>query len=37
MRVIEKKAIYINLAAEYQKAEGERRLEKLIEAISTYR
>ena len=33
MRVLVKKSIYINLAAEYQKAEGEILLEKVIETI----
>ena len=33
MRVLVKKSIYINLSAEYQKAEGEILLEKLIETI----
>ena len=37
MGVLAKKSIYINLAAEYQKEEGERRIEKLIETISMYR
>lgn len=33
MRVLIKKSIYINLSPEYQKAEGEILLEKLIETI----
>ena len=37
MKVLSKKSIYINLAPEYQKLEGEQRLEKLIETISQYR
>jgi hypothetical protein len=37
MRVIEKKSIYINLASEYKKAEGEKRIEKLIETINNFR
>lgn len=37
MGVLKKKSIYINLASEYQKLEGEKRLEKLIETISAYR
>lgn len=37
MGVLAKKSIYINLAPEYQKVEGEKRLEKLIETINSYR
>lgn len=37
MRVLQKKSIYINLASEYQKVEGEKRLEKLIETMNNYR
>lgn len=37
MRVLQKKSIYINLASEYQKVEGEKRLEKLIETLNNYR
>lgn len=37
MRVLTKKSIFINLSAEYQKAEGEILLEKLIETIGQYR
>ena len=37
MGVLSKTSIYINLASEYQKAEGEKRLEKLIETLSMYR
>ena len=37
MKVLAKKSIYINLAAEYQKAEGEILLEKLIETVGSYR
>lgn len=37
MGVLSKKSLYINLAPEYQKAEGEKKLEKLIETITQYR
>uniref|UniRef100_A0A7S3MJR5 GPAT/DHAPAT C-terminal domain-containing protein n=1 Tax=Favella ehrenbergii TaxID=182087 RepID=A0A7S3MJR5_9SPIT len=37
MGVLQKKSVYINLAPEYQKSEGEKRLEKLIETIGQYR
>lgn len=37
MKVLQKKSVYINLASEYQKAEGEKRLEKLIERLNMYR
>ena len=37
MKVLAKKSIYINLAAEYQKSEGEILLEKLIETVGSYR
>ena len=37
MKVLVKKSVYINLAPEYQKAEGEKRLVSIIETISNYR
>ena len=37
MGVLSKKSIYINLAQEYQKGQGEILLEKLIETIDAYR
>jgi len=37
MGVLKKKSIYINLAPEYRKGEGEKLLEKLIETIAQYR